>query len=97
MNSVIWLIDTILGLYVMVVFAMVIMSWLVGFNVVNMRNRFVATVADILNRLTEPALRPIRRVLPSVGGLDLSPIVLLLGIWFLRKLLHEYFPVAFMI
>jgi YggT family protein len=92
MLSLYLLIDKILEIYVFIVFAMVIMSWLVGFNVVNMRNRFVATVADILNRLTEPVLRPIRRVLPTMGGLDLSPVVLLLGIWFLRNLLAEYFP-----
>ncbi len=91
MQSIILLIDKILEIYVFIVFAMVIMSWLIGFNVVNMRNRFVATVADILARLTDPVLRPIRRLIPSVGGLDLSPIILLLLVWFLRNLLQEYF------
>lgn len=61
-----------------------ILSWLIAFNVVNRSNRFVYMVADSLYRLTEPALRPIRNILPDFGGLDLSPIVLILGLIFLR-------------
>jgi len=80
------LIDAILNLYVFVIFAMVIMSWLIGFNVINRHNRFVDAVWRTLIALTEPLLRPIRNVLPSMGGLDLSPLVLLLGIFFLREM-----------
>ncbi len=90
MQSFFLLIDKVLDIYKFIVLAMVIMSWLVAFNVVNMRNRFVAQVSDILSRLTEPALRPIRRVIPAVGGLDLSPLILFLLIWFLQNLLREY-------
>ena len=65
---------------------------LVAFNVVNPHNRFVAMVGEFLYRITEPALAPIRRYLPSLGGLDLSPVVLILLLVFLRNLLFEYWP-----
>jgi YggT family protein len=68
----------------------VVASWLVSFNVINTRNRFVHVVIDILNRITDPVLRPIRRILPNLGGLDLSPVVLFLLIWFVQNLLLEY-------
>ena len=87
MYAIFWLIDTVLGIYIMLVFAQVVLSWLVGFNVVNTRNRFVYLVGDFLHRVTEPALRPIRRLLPNFGGIDLSPVVLLLGLYFIRQLL----------
>ena len=87
MYAIFWLIDTVLGIYIMLVFAQVVLSWLVGFNVVNTRNRFVYLVGNFLHRVTEPALRPIRRLLPSFGGFDLSPVVLLLGLYFIQLLL----------
>ena len=87
MYAIFWLIDTVLGIYIMLVFAQVVLSWLVGFNVVNTRNRFVYLVGNFLHRVTEPALRPIRRLLPSFGGIDLSAVVLLLGLYFVRMLL----------
>ncbi|MEM8937160.1 MAG: YggT family protein [Pseudomonadota bacterium] len=80
------LIDAILQIYTFVVFAMVIMSWLIGFNVINRHNRFVDIVWTTLVNLTEPVLRPIRNILPSMGGLDLSPLVLLLSVFFLRQM-----------
>lgn len=81
-----WLIDKILDLYIFVIFAMVIMSWLIGFNVINRHNRFVDAIWRTLIALTEPFLRPIRRLLPSLGGLDLSPLILLFAIYFLQKM-----------
>jgi YggT family protein len=90
MGSLAWLIDTILNLYIWVVILSAILSWLVTFNVVNTRNRFVYLAGDLLHRLTEPALRPIRRIIPLVGGIDLSPVVLILLLAFLRRLLWEY-------
>jgi len=81
-----WLIDKILEIYSVVVIAMVIMSWLVGFNVINRHNGIVDAIWRTLIALTEPVLRPIRSALPPFGGLDLSPLVLLLGIWFLRMM-----------
>lgn len=80
------LIDAILQLYIFIVFAMVIMSWLIGFNVINRHNRFVDAVWRTLMALTEPVLRPIRQMLPSMGGIDISPLILLLGIFFLREM-----------
>src|SRR3954468_17591305 len=68
--------NEILEIYKWVVIAWIVLSWLISFNVVNTRNRFVYVVSDVLYRVTEPVLRPIRRVVPNVGGLDLSPLVL---------------------
>ncbi len=87
MNAILGLILNILWLYTIVIFATVIMSWLIAFNVVNLHNSFVAQLWRILNQLTEPVLAPIRRLIPSVGGLDLSPIILLLAIYFLQTLI----------
>lgn len=84
MNPFLWLILTILQLYTYVILAMVIMSWLVAFGIVNRSNPYVRQVGYALDRLTDPLLRPIRRLLPDLGGLDISPIVLLLAIWFLQ-------------
>ncbi len=89
MHAIFWLIDTILSIYIMLVFAQVVLSWLVAFNVVNTRNRFVYLVGDFLYRVIEPALRPIRRVLPSFGGIDVSPMVLLVVLYFVRLLLIQ--------
>ena len=80
------LIDAILQLYTLVIFIMVIMSWLISFNVINRHNQFVDAVWRTLISLTEPVLRPIRNALPNMGGVDISPLVLLLGIFFLRQM-----------
>ena len=84
------LIDIVLTFYVWVVVIYVVLSWLVQFDVINSRNQFVRTLGDFLFRLTEPALRPIRRILPNLGGVDLSPMVLILLVWFIRRLMREY-------
>ncbi len=89
MYAIFWLIDTVLGIYIMLVLAQVVLSWLVSFNVVNTRNRFVYLVGDFLYRVIEPALRPIRRMLPSFGGIDVSPMVLLVALYFVRLLLIQ--------
>lgn len=86
------LIDTILGIFVWLLIASAILSWLVAFNVINTRNRAVYLIGDFLYRVTEPVLRPIRRILPNMGGIDLSPVVLILLIFFVRNLLAEYWP-----
>ena len=70
--------------------ASAILSWLVAFDVVNRRSPFVSKVGLFLYRVTEPLLRPIRRVLPLIAGVDLSPLVLILLLWFVRNLLFEY-------
>jgi len=76
-----------LNIFQWVVIIMIIMSWLIQFNVINLHNQFVAMIWDAVNRLTEPVLGPIRRVLPSFGGIDLSPVVLFLGIMFLQGII----------
>ena len=64
---------------------MIIMSWLISFNVINTRNQFVASVWRVLNQITEPILKPIRRVIPAMGGLDLSPLIVFVIIFFLQN------------
>lgn len=91
MNPVHWLIDTVLELYIWVIIASVVLSWLVAFNVINTRNAFVNQIGEFLYRVTEPALRPIRNVLPSFGGIDISPMVLILLLIFARRLLGQMF------
>jgi YggT family protein len=93
MYSLAYMISLVIELYIWVLIASAILSWLVAFNVLNTRNRFVYVVGDTLHRLTEPALRPIRRILPNFGGIDLSPVALILLLVFIRRLLFEYaFP-----
>ena len=89
MRSILWLLDTLITLYVYILIASAILSWLVAFNVVNVRNPIVAQVGDFLYRITEPALRPIRSILPNLGGIDISPIILILLLYFARMLLFE--------
>ena len=89
MRSLLWLFDTVVTLYVYILIASAILSWLIAFNVVNERNPIVAQIGDFLYRVTEPALRPIRRILPNLGGIDISPIILILGLFFLRNLVFE--------
>jgi len=76
-----------LQFYVWILIAGAVLSWLAAFDVVNVRNRFVSAIGDFCYRLTEPALRPIRRFLPLMGSLDLSPVVLIFGILFLQSFL----------
>jgi YggT family protein len=91
MLSLISLIATIIQIYIYVLIASAILSWLIAFNVINTRNQVVATIAEALWRLTEPVLKPIRNILPNLGGLDLSPVVLILLLIFIQNLLYEYF------
>ena len=78
-----------LQLYTYLIIASAILSWLVAFNVVNTRNDLVRSIWTFLDAVTEPALRPIRRILPNLGGIDISPIILILGLFFLRNLVFE--------
>jgi YggT family protein len=90
MRSLLWLIDTVITLYIYILIASAILSWLVAFNVVNTRNDVVRMIGQFLEAVTEPALRPIRNLLPNLGGVDISPIILILGLMFLRNLLFEF-------
>jgi YggT family protein len=90
MRAVLDVIMLALNLYWWIIIISAILSWLVAFNVVNPRNEIVGTIGRVVYSLTEPVLRPIRRILPAMGGIDLSPIVLLLGIYFLQQLIIRY-------
>jgi len=94
MHSLVSLIYTVIQIYIYILIASAILSWLIAFNVVNMRNQVVAMIAEALWRLTEPALRPIRRFLPNLGGLDISPVILILLLIFVQNLLFEYFSTS---
>jgi len=79
-----------LTIYMWIVIIMAIFSWLVAFNVVNTRNHAVAMIGDFLYRITDPALRPIRNVLPNLGGIDISPVILFLIIIFIQRVIELY-------
>lgn len=85
-------ISYILQLYSWILIAMIIMSWLFAFNVINGSNQFVASVWRVVNALTEPVLRPIRNILPNMGGIDLSPIVVFIIIYFLQSFISQDLP-----
>ena len=90
MRAVLDIILILLQLYWWVLLIMIIMSWLISFNVINTRNQFVEAVWRVLNQLTEPVLRPLRRVLPNFSGLDLSPLVAFLIIFFIQSIIGYY-------
>src|SRR5262245_15894811 len=90
MRALFLVIDLALDIYIWLLIAAAILSWLVAFNVVNSRNQVVAMVGDFLYRITEPALRPIRNLLPDLGGIDISPVILILIIIFIRYVIALY-------
>ena len=91
MQSAFILFDTVINLFIWAIILSAVFSWLIGFNIININNRLVYIIVDSLNRLTEPFLRPIRNLLPNLGGLDLSPVVVILLLFFFRNLVFEYF------
>jgi YggT family protein len=89
------ILSIVLQLYWWVLLIMIILSWLISFNVINTRNQFVSTVWTVVNQLTEPILRPIRRFMPNFSGLDLSPLIAFLIIFALQSLMGNYlYPFA---
>lgn len=96
MRSVLDVVMLVLNIYTWILIGSAVLSWLIAFNVVNTRNQFVSTIWDMLYRVTEPVLRPIRERLPNLGGLDLSPVILLLIIFFLQSVIVRYiYPAVF--
>jgi YggT family protein len=96
MRAILDIVLIVLDLYVWLLIASAILSWLIAFNVVNTRNQFVAAVAEFLYRITEPVLAPIRRMMPNLGGLDISPIILILIIMFIQRVIQYYiYPSVF--
>jgi YggT family protein len=89
LNALIQVVLVALSLYTWLIIASAILSWLVAFNVVNTSNRVVYMIGEFLYRVTEPALRPIRKILPNMGAIDISPIVLLLILFFIQKVLSD--------
>lgn len=89
MHSILSLISLLIDIYVWILIAGAVMSWLIAFNVINQYNDFVRQVFYFIDRVTEPALAPIRRIIPPMGGLDLSPMILIIAMWFLRNLMFE--------
>lgn len=87
MNAIVYLLITLINIYQFILIATVVMSWLISFGVINTHNRFVAVLWDALTRLTEPVLAPLRRLVPNLGGLDVSPILALLALYFLKILI----------
>jgi YggT family protein len=90
MHPVVWLIYNVLNLYFYVILASVIISWLIAFNIINGANPYVRQFVYAIARLTEPLLRPIRNFLPDLGGIDISPIILLIGLQFVQYLVVYY-------
>ena len=90
MRAILYIILIVLDLYVWLLIASAILSWLIAFNVVNTRNQVVSTIGEFLYRITEPVLRPIRNFLPSFGGLDISPIVIILLIMLIQRIITLY-------
>ena len=91
MKSLLILFDNIIGLYIWILIINAVISWLVAFNILNTNNRFVFSILDVSYKLTDPPLNAIRRYLPNLGSIDISPIVLILGLMFLRNFVFETF------
>ncbi|PCI86441.1 MAG: YggT family protein [Hyphomicrobiales bacterium] len=92
MIAVIQLLSSVIGILKFVLIASAIMSWLMAFGIMNMNNQFVATVYSTLQKLTEPMLRPIRRFIPPLGGLDISFIILILALYFIDNFISYDLP-----
>ena len=91
MKSVLILFDNIVGLYIWILIINAVISWLVAFNILNTSNRFIYSLLDVSYKLTDPPLNFIRKYLPNLGSIDISPIVLILGLMFLRNLVFEMY------
>ena len=91
MKSVLILFDNVINLYIWILVIHVVVSWLVAFNILNTGNRFVYSVLDVSYRLTNPPLNFIRKFLPNLGSIDISPVLLILALMFLRNLIFEFF------
>ena len=91
MKSIFILLDSIIAIYIWIVIINAILSWLVAFNILNTQNRFVFSVFDVTDKLTDPALSKIRRFIPMFGSIDISPVILILFLMFLRNIIFEIF------
>ena len=91
MKSIFVLLDSIITIYLWIIITNAILSWLVAFNILNTQNRFVFSILDATYKMTDPALNKIRRFIPTFGSIDISPIILILFLMFLRNVIFEIF------
>ena len=91
MNSILVLLDSIITIYLWIIIINAVLSWLVAFNILNTQNRFVFSVLDATYKMTDPALNRIRRFIPTFGSIDISPVILILLLMFLRNIIFEIF------
>ena len=91
MKSIFFLLDSIITIYLWIIIINAILSWLVAFNILNTQNRFLFSVLDTTHKLTDPALNKIRRFIPMFGSIDISPVILILLLMFLRNVIFEIF------
>ena len=91
MKSIFILLDSVITIYLWIIIINAVLSWLVAFNILNTQNRFISSVLDTTYKLTDPALNKIRRFIPNLGSIDISPIVLILILMFVRNLVFEVF------
>ena len=91
MKSIFYLLDSIISIYLWVIIINAILSWLVAFNILNTQNRFVFSILDTTYKLTDPVLNKIRRFVPAFGSIDISPVILILGLIFFRNIVFEFF------
>ena len=91
MKSIFILLDSIITIYLWIIIINVVLSWLVAFNILNTQNRFVFSILDATYKLTDPALNKIRRFIPTFGSIDISPVILILFLMFLRNIIFEIF------
>ena len=91
MKSIFILLDSIITIYLWIIIINALLSWLVSFNILNTQNRFVYSLLEVTYKLTDPALNRIRRFLPTFGSIDISPIILILALMFLRNIVFEIF------
>ncbi len=89
--DILWFISYLLTIYVWILIAQAVMSWLIAFNVVNPYNQVVRAIGEFLYRITEPVLRPIRNLLPNLGGIDISPVIVILIIFFIQSVVIPNF------
>lgn len=92
MNSLLGLFIQIINLYQFILIVYIILMWLLNFNIINASNRLVFTIMEAMHRLCEPALNLVRRYIPNLGSIDLSPLVVYFALWFIKSLLIEYWP-----
>ena len=95
MKSIFLLVDSVINIYIWLII-IAVLSWLIAFNVLNTQNRFVYSTLDFTYKLTDPILNKIRRYIPNLGSIDISPLILLLFLWFLKLCMHLYLrPILF--